>query len=268
MRGGQWRGRDQYQSGVGRGDQFCDAAQLRGRAERAATSHLCNEEGREGSADNNRRRCERLGLSLPVRVTGHDRRGGQWVEMAESLNVSRTGVKLRLQRRVHHGHVLHLMLPLPWQLRQHGHAKPSYQTYALVRRIEPSENGRCVVGLEFLGEYPPPRFIDQPWAVFRAAEWKGPSRRRLPREHRAEAVWLQYLTAGLGVVEQGSGRTENVSRGGARVCVQSPLAEFDLIKVTVVESGFESLAAVTNRYLGEDGFERLCLQLIGQEWPL
>ncbi|HZS07785.1 MAG TPA: PilZ domain-containing protein [Blastocatellia bacterium] len=222
----------------------------------------------ECSANKNRRRCPRSGLNLPVRVTGHDRRSGQWVEMTYSLNVSRAGVRLCLDRKVRHGQVVQLMLPLPLQMRQHGHADPGYKVYALVRRVEPPKEGKRVVGLEFLGENPPPRYADTPWALFRAAEWKGPGRRRARRGLRSEPVWLQYLNSELKVVEQGGGRTEDVSRGGVRVCVQPPAVDFDLVRVMAVESGFESLAAVTNRYLKEDGLVRLCLQFIGGEWPV
>src|SRR5262245_5609446 len=57
-------------------------------------------ESTEGSLNENRRRCERLKLSIPVRITGYDHRGGKWHEMAQTLDVSRTGVRLRLRTRV------------------------------------------------------------------------------------------------------------------------------------------------------------------------
>ncbi|HZS08710.1 MAG TPA: hypothetical protein VFD58_28000 [Blastocatellia bacterium] len=99
-------------------------------------------------------------------------------------------------------------------------------------------------------------------------KWKGTGRRRSPRLNRSEPVWLHYLNSELGVIRLGGGRTGNVSCGGARVCVEPPVVDFELVKVIALESGFESLAAVTSRYLKEDGLERLCLQLIGREWPV
>ncbi|HZS05938.1 MAG TPA: PilZ domain-containing protein [Blastocatellia bacterium] len=221
----------------------------------------------ECPAEKNRRRFPRSRISLPVRVTGHDRKAGQWVEMTHTFNVSRTGVRLSLCQKVRQGQVLHLMLPLPLPLRQHGHAETGYKAYALVRRVEPLRGGVRVVGLEFLGENPPPRYAEMPWAIFRAAEWKGAGRRRSPRQNRSEPVWLHYLNGEMEVIKLGGGRTENVSRGGVRVCVEPLIVDFELVKVIALESGFESLAAVTSRYLKEDGLERLCLQLIGREWP-
>src|SRR2546425_12123419 len=84
---------------------------------------------REGD---NRRRCERFKLSIPARVTGYDRRNGKWHEMTETIDVSRTGVKLRLRRRGKHGKGLYIKLPFPGKLRAHGFAQQSYKVYTLV----------------------------------------------------------------------------------------------------------------------------------------
>src|ERR1051325_7064903 len=62
-----------------------------------------------GSRSNdNRRRTERYDLSLPVRVIGYDRKDSKWDEMSKTVNVSRTGIQLRLRRRVSYGTVLFL----------------------------------------------------------------------------------------------------------------------------------------------------------------
>jgi hypothetical protein len=215
----------------------------------------------------NRRRSERLKLSLKVSVTGHHRHDGKWQEMAETLDVSRTGLRLLLRRPVRPGLVLHLRLPLPWRMRQHGQADPTYSVYAAVHRVEPRQDELNMVGLEFIGATPPQSYLEKPWLVYRPAQWRGANRRREAREQHFEAVWVEYLTASLQPISGGQGRTENVSRSGARVCVQPPGAEFDLVKVVALESGFESLAVVTDRYPREDGLERLCLHFIGAQWP-
>jgi len=225
-------------------------------------------ESSQTAAEKNRRRCERFKLSLPTRVVGHDRKTGKWHEVTETINVSRTGLRLRLRRRVRHGTVLYLTLPLPWKLRQHGHAEPTYNVYALVRQVEPPKKGMRTVGLEFYGEYPPPGYLEKPWTVYRTQKWTGIERRRKPRDFRAEAVWLEYLNEALQVISQEGGRTENVSRSGARICVMAPPAEFDLVKVIAPDAGFESLAILTNRHLEKDGFERLCVQFVEREWPV
>src|SRR5205085_8827130 len=125
---------------------------------------------------------DRLKLSIPVRVVGTDRAAdGKWSEMTETVDVSRTGVRLRMTRPVRYGMVLYLSLPMPAKLRSHGFAGSSYNVYTLVRRIEPPKKGVRVVGLEFIGEHPPPGYLEKPWATFRTRRWTGDERRRARR---------------------------------------------------------------------------------------
>jgi hypothetical protein len=219
--------------------------------------------------EKNRRRVARLALSLRARVAGHDEREGKWQELTETVDVSRAGVSLTLSRRVRRGQVLHLSMPLPWQMRQHGHADPSYQIYALVQRVLPSPKpGVKLVGLEFVGEHPPQAYLEKPWGLFRPAEWRGENRRRSPREYVSEPVWVVYLDEYGREVAQEGGRTVDVSRQGARVCVRQPPDEFDLVRIIAPESSFESLAYVVARHRTEQGFSHLRLRLVAGEWPV
>jgi hypothetical protein len=214
----------------------------------------------------NRRRCERIKLSLPARITGYDRLKGKWNEMAQTTDVSRTGVNVMMRKHVRHGMVVYLTLPMPAKLRSHGYSDSSYNVYALVRRIEPARNGMRLVGLEFLGEHPPAGFLESPWMTFRTREWSGTERRRKPRHSRAEMVSIEYFTESMHSVGKDLARTENVSSMGARICVRStPPPEYDLIRFNCAELDFECFARVCNRYLGKDGKERLCLQFIEKE---
>lgn len=216
----------------------------------------------------NRRRCERFKLSLPARVTGHDRKNGKWHEMTETVDVSRTGLTLKLNKRLRYGMIVYVTLPYPAKLRAHGYADASYNVYALVRRVEPPRKGERVIGLEFLGQHPPAGYLERPWAVFRTKKWSGIERRRLPRIERSEVVRLEYFTDDMRSLTRGEARTENLSRTGLRVAVKDAPPEFDLVRVSCLNRGFESLAAVRNRYIAQDGYERLCLQLVDKEWPL
>jgi hypothetical protein len=71
----------------------------------------------------NRRRCQRIRLSIPARTTGFDQKNGKWHEMAETVDVSRTGLRLRMRSPVLQGNVLYLTLPLPAKLRSHGYSE-------------------------------------------------------------------------------------------------------------------------------------------------
>ena len=218
--------------------------------------------------NDNRRRAERFKLPLPARVTGHDRKNGKWHEMTETVDVSRTGLTLKLRKRVRHGMIVYVTLPYPAKLRAHGYADSSYNVYALVRRVEPPKKGTRVIGLEFLGEHPPAGYLQRPWAVFRTRKWNGTERRRMPRVERSEMVRLEYFTDDMHSLTREEARTENISRTGLRVAVKDAPPEFDLVRVSCPNRGFESLAAIRNRYFAKDGYERLCLQFVDKEWPM
>ncbi|HJQ22527.1 MAG TPA: PilZ domain-containing protein [Blastocatellia bacterium] len=222
-----------------------------------------------GGAHDNRRRTDRIRLSLPVRIVGVDQGvAGKWSEIAETLDVSRTGLRLRLNRAVRYGMVLYLSLPLPAKLRSHGFMDSSYNVYALVRRIEPLKKGMRTVGLEFIGEHPPAGYLETPWATFRTRRWAGDDRRRARRIPRAEPVRLEYIIADRPTPLHEEAMTENVSRTGLRVIVRTAPPEFDLLRVISTAHYFEDLAVLRNRFHGEDGLERLCVQFLNKDWPL
>jgi hypothetical protein len=225
-------------------------------------------ESTKAKEGDNRRRVERFKVAIPARVTGYDRNGGKWHEMTETLDVSRTGVRLRLRRRVKHGTVLFVTLPLPAKLRGHGFSEQSYNVYTLVRRVEPPRQGVRAVGVEFLGEHPPKGFLDNPSAIFRSKRWGGNERRRPNRENRTESISVEYFNESMQSLAIEHVRTENVSRTGLRISGTAAPPEFDVIRVTCQKLKFEGLAALRSRYRGKDGVERLCVQFIDKEWPL
>jgi PilZ domain-containing protein len=215
----------------------------------------------------NRRRCERFKLAQPTQVTGFDRRSGKWQEMAETIDLSRTGLNLRLRKRVRNGMVLYLSLPMPIKMRSHGYAEPTYKVYGLVRRVDIPKQGSRVVGVEFLGQHPPAGFLDRPWAVYRSRRWAGGERRRERRETASEIIRLEYLAEDSQILLRQDCRTENIGRHGLRVVVKGAPVDFELVRVIHQRRALEALGSVRDRYVGPDGLERLCLQLVDKEWP-
>jgi hypothetical protein len=187
--------------------------------------------------------------------------------MTETVDMSRTGVRLRLRRPVRYGTVLYLTLPLPTKLRAHGFAEQSYNVYALVRRIEPSKQGVRAVGVEFIGEHPPAGFLDKPWSVFRSKKWGGTERRRSNRVEQVEKIRIEYFDESMRSIFFEVARTENVSRSGLRIYGTKAPAEFDLVRVSCPRLKFEAMATLRSRYNGKDGLERICVQLLDKEWP-
>jgi curved DNA-binding protein CbpA len=220
------------------------------------------------SSSANRRRFERIRLTVIARVTGHDRIRGKWEEIAETMDVSRKGAALRMSTRLRHGAILRLEIALPPAMRSHGFAEPTFRVYAAVRRIGPLEDGYRVIGVEFMGEEAPPGYFERPWATFKIDSWQGPERRREPRINKSEVVSIRYLNESMEVIRQEVAVTENVSPGGARVFVKGAPSEVETIRIMNLSHSFESLAAVCNRYIGNDGFERICLKFLDNKWPV
>ena len=212
--------------------------------------------------DDNRRRGQRFKLSLPARISGCDRTGTKWNEMTQSIDVGRTGVTLRTRRRLRNGMVVYLTIPLPVKLRSHGFSDTSFNTYALVRRIDPPRKGEREVALEFIGEHPPTGYLEKPWAIFRPHQWTGKERRRSTRQNRRETIQVEYFNEAFQSLGRAEAVTENTGPQGMRIRVVRAPFEFDLLRVTCHALRFESLAVVRNRYVTKEGGERLCLQFV------
>ncbi|HWX40611.1 MAG TPA: PilZ domain-containing protein [Blastocatellia bacterium] len=217
--------------------------------------------------NDNRRRVPRIKLAIPARVTGYNSRA-KWNEMTQTIDVSRLGVALKIQTRVRHGLVIHLSMPFPVKLRNHGHADSTYNVYAIVRQIEPARGSSRIVRLEFLGKEPPRGYFDKPWASFRTTNRSGAKRRREPRVNRTEPVRIEYLNESLVCIEKSTAMTVDLSRTGARIRLKSTPPEFDFVRITSLNHAFESLAIARNRYTGDDGFECLSLRFIENAWPI
>ncbi len=220
-------------------------------------------------AADNRRQSKRFKTSLPVHVIGFTTKDEDWYEQVETVDISLQGARIRLGRRVKKGTVLYLSLPMPEELRRHGHREPNYRVYAHVRRIEPLKEGSRIIGLEFIGENPPEGYDKKPWAVFHLNEkWSGVERRRKPREERSDVIWVEYFDESLEWVSQEMGRTENISDDGMRVSVKRPPADFEMVRISLTNRSFESFAVVCNRFTGADGLDRLCLRFLDDKWLL
>jgi len=216
-------------------------------------------------ASENRRRYERFKLAIPVRVTGRDRNRSEWNETTLTVDVSRGGALLRLRRSANVGDIFHLTMPMPMKLRSYDYFDSSYCVYAMVRRLEPSLKGLVLVGVEFLGEHPTGDFSGSGWDE--QTDGIDNERRDTPRRKQTKVVNIEYFDKSLDSIITEFATTENLSQSGMRVRVKVPPGDFELVKVSSKRDKFESYAIVTNRFTGEDGLERLCLQFIDNEWP-
>jgi hypothetical protein len=222
-----------------------------------------------------RRRRERLGLKLPVRVSGFDPEGHPWTEMSTVLDVSSSGASFVLKRKLVRGHVLHLLVPLPKRFRSYDLGESSYHVYGLVRSTRSDPQGTRV-GVLFLGKHPPRGFEKEPAAIYLLpedpqpgrAEPGGPAERRV---HRRLEVFVNVVVKRLdgrtdGLTEE---RTiaENIGRGGARVLTSLLVLTGDVVMVQEVDGDFRTRAEVRNVYVGPDHVPRLNLRFLDAEAP-
>jgi hypothetical protein len=96
--------------------------------------------------------------------------------------------------------------------------------------------------------------------VFHLKQWEGGERRREQRVERPEVVAIEYLDETMQSIGRDVVLSENQSRGGMRIRLQEDPPDFYMIKVTGPASEGERMATVSNRYIGSDSCERLCLR--------
>ncbi len=112
-----------------------------------------------------RRKAYRMGMALPVRVTGFSDEGAAWEEASSTEDLSQGGLSFCLARRVELGQVLALSLPMPKRLREFDLNDEAYRVYGLVRGIL-HKGDRERVGVMFFGKYPPRGFHERPGARY------------------------------------------------------------------------------------------------------
>jgi hypothetical protein len=221
-----------------------------------------------------RRQRPRLGLTLPIRVSGFDQQGQQWTEMSTVLDVSASGASFILKHAAARGNVLHLLVPLPKRFRSYDLGDASYHVYGLVRSAR-SEREGTRVGVLFLGKHPPRGFEKEPAAIYLLPDDPDPGRRAgAPEDRRVHRRLDIFVNV---VVKRLDGRTdgaleertiaENIGRGGARVLTSLLVLTGDVVLVQEVDGDFRTRAEVRHVYVGPDHVPRLCLHFLDAEAP-
>jgi hypothetical protein len=248
--------------------------------------------------DKSKRLRERIKLSLPARVTCRETAEHEWVEMTRLIDVTPFGASFMLTHPTEPGRLLHLVLPLPRQLRCFDHAEDQYRVWALVRRVRPvlpegakdassaSALLRFEVGVGFTGKHPPQSFRDDPSTLYDvdvlSAEsnlWTLRERKKDTAGGRGQRSAETRLQMALGVTvevfdEQGrvcereTTITENISRRGAAVLTSLKLSRGRFIRLTSAESGMSLTAVVRATRTGADNIPRLHVEFVDRKWPL
>ena len=114
------------------------------------------------------RRCARLSLKLPIRVSFREIAEYQWTEQSRLIDVTQFGAGFTLTRPVEVGRLIHLTVPLPHQLRCFDHFEPMYSVWSLVRHVSSVSNPQrhepalFRVGVGFVGKHAPGSYEEDP----------------------------------------------------------------------------------------------------------
>jgi hypothetical protein len=204
-----------------------------------------------------------MGLSVPVRVLGHDPDGTPWEEMTTTHTASFGGASFPLKHTHGVGQVLYISAPLPRNFRRYDLAEQSYRIFALVRNTRASA-GERMAGVMFIGRVPPKGYDTKPGGRYRLPDdpQSGPGqqgeRRRRERLQLFVNLRLRRLKTTGPMEEQTV--TENVCRGGARVFTTLPVSIGDALTVADLEDKVAAEAVVRNVYAGPDRVTRLNLE--------
>lgn len=212
-----------------------------------------------------RRKDPRFGLSIPVRVQGHDAEGPPWEEMTTSEDASYGGVRFPLRHPVVAGHVLLLSLPFPKNLRRYAVGEPFYHVYSLVRAVLPAWPATRV-GVMFLGKTPPKGYETKPGGryLLPSDSLPVPTERRYFKRLDVSLNLRLKRTDGAAAQEEQT-VTENLGRGGALVRTGMGVGKGELLVVEDPGGAFSTRAEIRNVFIGKDGVPRLNLCFIAGE---
>lgn len=212
-----------------------------------------------------RRKEDRMGLSLPLRVQGRDPNGTVWEEMTTSDDASFGGASFILKHAADLGQALRLSLPLPKRFRKYDFTNPSYHVYAVVRGIKLIQPA-ARLGVMFLGKDPPKDHEENPAARYLLPSDPPPERRQ---HRRVENVFLNLRLRRTkeGAAEEEQTVAENLSKGGARVMTMLKVSKGEIVSVEEMRGDFRTRAEIRNVYVGKDNIPRLNLRFLDGEAP-
>ena len=111
---------------------------------------------------------ERLSLNLPIQVHCRETNGFEWKEASRLINVTPFGAAFPLKHPTEKGRLLHMVIPMPRQLRVFDHPELQYRIWAIVRHAQlmsmpKSDEPLFRIGVAFIGKRPPATYEAQPW---------------------------------------------------------------------------------------------------------
>lgn len=249
--------------------------------------------------DQKQRKARRITTSMPVRVQYQTDKTGGWEEVSRLLQVSPLGAGVKLKHFVEVGRLLLLTMPLLPELRSFDFSEPQYKVWGLVRYInwekvsynDRGEASLYEIGIAFVGKNPPDSYQKDPATTYeisgfnRFGLWQikeGKPDISLPSPLNDAAnddrndgrfriplnITIEVLSESGSVAFTESTVTENVSLSGASVFTTANVKPGSFVRVICPEYNISVLAIVRSRQSGDDGFTRLHLEFVDQQFPL
>ena len=249
----------------------------------------------------NRRKRERLALSLPIRVTCRETLTSEWEEVTRLIDVTPFGAGFRLSRPIESGRLLRLTMPLPRPLRCYDHIEPQYVVWCLVRHVreqkKEGENSTYTIGAAFIGKRPPASFERNPATIYEILApdelgfWllrevvpatteavgepaqSGTNKpidegRRVTRHPIPLTVRIDVFDESGEISSSEMTATENINSHGALVFTTLTIERGRFVRLTSDQYNVSLTAVVRRRRIGEDGIARLHLEFIDRQFPL
>jgi hypothetical protein len=211
-----------------------------------------------------RRREERMALTLPVRVQGQYPDGATWEDMCSTSDASVGGASVKVTRTVLRGQALFLSMPLPKRYRAFDLTSPTYRVYAVVCSVKPGGE----LGLRFIGKNPPGGYRRNESGLFLSPPVSPPTsdRRASPRR---DGVFFFVLKPSddRGARREETTVADNLGPGGARMMTTQVFAHGEVLEVREAGGSFATRASVRNAYVGEDSVWRLNLMFLDAPAP-
>lgn len=240
----------------------------------------------------------RIPTSMPVRLQYQTGKTGGWDEVSRLLQVSPLGAGIKLKHLVEVGKLVLLTMPLLSELRRFDLAEPQYKIWGLVRYInwekvsynEKGEASMYEIGIAFVGKEPPESYKKDPTTSYDIAGFNKiglwelkeglpdtslPDPRKSDYADRNDGRFMIPLNVRVEVLnEEGNvaiseeSVTENVSLSGASVFTTLNVKDGSYVRLICPEYNFSVLSLVRSRATGSDGFTRLHLEFVDQQFPL
>lgn len=230
-----------------------------------------------------KRRSDRISLSLSAVVKARHSREDFWKETTDLISISRSGAGFYLENECQVGQLVSLLMAMPRHLRCYDHEKELYRVWGLVQHCSPISRDAgdgYHVGVAFIGKRSPASYKENPMQSYRISgmnedgTWKiieALASFVVRRHHR---FWISLeasvsaLDAEDNFISDESAATENISLSGAAVFSSLKVDVGESVKFNSKDPEFSALAIVRNRQTSDHKLPTLHLEFIDAEFPI